>query len=123
MHIKDIKNYNDFVEAVSEIINEAVHFPQQWVTGGISGGSPFNNSKGNPISPDSEPEDIYIPEILKIVYPEHTREHVEKLNSIGSIWHIEAAKDAGNYGDFTEYTTRKLKIENFFEQLKETLQK
>lgn len=31
MHIKDIKNYNDFVEAVSEIINEAVHFPQQWV--------------------------------------------------------------------------------------------
>lgn len=117
MHIKDIETVEQFLDVISEIANEANHFPKQWVTGGIYGGTVYR--KGiEIIVPDEEPKDKYLPVITHVVFPEITDEKLEEITTNPLIWIEKEDTQAGPYNDFTNYKEKHINFEELFNSLK-----
>jgi hypothetical protein len=116
MHIKDIETFEQFLDAICEMANEANHFPKQWITGGISGGTVYK--KGLPITPNEEPEDKYLPVITHMVFPEISPEQLEEISQNPLVWIETDDTQAGPYNDYTTYKEKHINFKELYESLK-----
>lgn len=116
MHIKDIETVEQFLDVISEIANEANHFPKQWITGGIYGGTVYK--KGSAITPDEEPKDKYLPVITHVIFPEITAEKLDEISQNPLIWIETDDTQAGPYNDFTTYKEKHINFQELFVSLK-----
>lgn len=128
MHIKNIKKLEEFKKQVSlieeqEYKNSNYNFllEKRWVTGGIGGGSCWDEPGDDPhyeISGQEEPEDNTIDVILKTLAPEITIEAFLKDDDEYKFWDEEYDSEYEYYGNHTEYSVKKLNLEILFEEIK-----
>lgn len=119
MNINNIETFEQFVESISEIFNEEKHFPRQWITGGVHGGTHLNKGNGHSVKPHNEPVDKYIPAIVNHVHPKITSKQMKKLMSNENLWCVKNEVEKGVHGNYIEYKEKQINFEKLFHALKQ----
>lgn len=128
MHIKNIKTLKEFKEQILLIEQQEYNksnydflLEKRWVTGGIGGGSCWDEADDDPhyeLCGQEEPEDNTIDVILKSLLPEVTIEVFLKEDDEYKFWDEEYDSEYEYYGNHTEYSVKKLNLEILFEEMK-----
>lgn len=128
MHIRDIKTLQAFKKEISlledkEYKNSNYDFQleKKWITGGIGGGSCWDEPGDEPhyeLCEQDEPKDNTISTILKNFLPEISIEVFFKDDDEYKFWNEEFDSEYEYYGNHTEYKIKKLDLEALFQQMK-----
>lgn len=93
----------------------------QWITGGIGGGSCWDTGEGpDPhYSKDAEPEPefVQLDKLLEIVWPAIT--HLQYKNLVRELITIKESSDNDYYGNYTNWSEKKIDIAALYRYLKE----
>jgi hypothetical protein len=87
----------------------------EWVVGGSSGGSCWGHSSNDAVPPEPEPDFMDFDLILTIFAPELPYLKYKKLSN--EIIKRDTRTNTGYYGNYTDYATKTVDLENLYTEL------
>lgn len=107
------------VEEFKAVIGD-ISIKTQWVVGGVSGGSCWNDGANYSVGAEEEPDDVEIEEILELVAPTLTFLQFRKLMRAQPYTYTEFTQRE-YYGNRTEYRVRTLDLDVLYTALSDLL--
>lgn len=110
-------SFKDFETAIMAQHNE-YDLRDQWVTGGRTGGSCWDEGESTYYSRDAEdePEETVLDEILDDVFPDLTFREYRALKRAG-VYDVQNNSESEYYGNYTDYKVRTLDLVKLYKAL------
>lgn len=117
--IHSLETFDQFRDAIDA---DELYLEASWVTGGLTGGSCWDEGESRyyPVPAEDEPEDEVVDSILEKVCPSLTFLQYRRLTK-ASIYRYEDTQQNEYYGNSTHYRHRTVDLEVLYRTLRDIL--
>lgn len=109
-------DYKEFLSKFDKYTVELGYLQIQWVTGGMTGGSCWEDSEADTaINSDPEPEFTELDEVLEKICPQITFMQYKRINK--KVTEISSDTSYEYYGNYTNYTRKTVQLRKLYDTL------